>query len=326
MQKAEGQMARKRFAAFAWGVLGLNLGVVLWGAYVRATGSGAGCGRHWPLCNGEVVPRSAGIETLVELTHRVTSGLALVAVLAMAVWAYRIFPPRHRVRFAATLSLVFIVIEALIGAGLVLLELVAENQSLARAYWMVAHLLNTFILIGVLALTAWWASGGPPVRLREAGGPARLLALALAAVLAVGVTGAIAALGDTLFPADTLAQGLRDSFSPESHPLVRLRKLHPLLAVIAGAAVVAVARTVARSRPSPATRRLAAAVAALYVTQLVAGAVNVALLAPVWLQLVHLLLADLLWIALVLLSARALASPAPRAPAPPHAAPAIRAP
>jgi cytochrome c oxidase assembly protein subunit 15 len=304
-------MEKTRFAAYAWGVLGLNLIVVLWGAFVRATGSGAGCGRHWPLCNGEVVPRSAKLETVIELTHRLTSGLALVAVLVMLVWAFRAYSRGHAVRLGATLSLVFIVVEALLGAGLVLLELVAMNDSVARAYWMVAHLLNTFILLGVLALTAWWASGSPAVRLRGAGTVGWALAGAIVGFLAVGATGAIAALGDTLFPAESLAQGLRDSFSPESHPLIRLRKLHPILAIAAGAATVLAARFVARRRPSTPTHRTAAAVSALFALQILAGAVNVVLLAPVWLQLLHLLLADLLWIALVLLTASALAVPSP---------------
>lgn len=305
-------MLNIRFSRYAWGVLGLNLLVILWGAYVRATGSGAGCGRHWPLCNGEVVPRSPQLETVIELTHRVTSGFALAAVVVMLVWAFRSYPAGHRVRLGATLSLVFIVVEALIGAGLVLLELVAMNESAARAYWMVAHLLNTFILLAVLTLTAWWASGGAAVRLRGAGAAGWAVASAMVGVLVVAATGAIAALGDTLFPSQSLAQGLRDSFSPESHLLVRLRKLHPLLAIAAGAAAVLAARALTRARPAIATRRAAAVVTGVYALQLVAGTLNVVLLAPVWLQLLHLLLADLLWIALVLLAASALAAPGPR--------------
>lgn len=300
-------MQNKPFARYAWAVLGYNLFVVLWGAYVRATGSGAGCGRHWPLCNGEVVPRSAQAETVIELGHRLTSGLALLAVVGMLVWAFRAYPRGHRVRTGAVLSLVFIVVEALVGAGLVLLELVAENASVARAYWMIAHLLNTFILVGVLTVTAWWASGGSAVRLRGSGAAGWALAAAMVGVLLVGATGAVAALGDTLFPAESLGQGLRDSFSRDSHPLVRLRKIHPMGAVLIGAIVVGAARFLARARPTDSTERLAGAVTAIYAAQLVAGAANVALLAPVWLQLVHLLLADLLWIALVLLGAAALA-------------------
>lgn len=301
-------MQRNRFASFAWGVLAYNLLVILWGAYVRITGSGAGCGSHWPLCNGEVVPRSPQLETVVEFTHRLTSGLALLAVVGMLLWALRAFPAGHRVRLGAKLSMGFMIVEALIGAGLVLLELVADNASMARAFWMIAHLVNTFFLLGALALTAWWASGGAAVRLRGQGALGAALAVGVAGVLVVGASGAIAALGDTLFPSASLAEGLRQSFSADAHPLVQLRKLHPLVAVLVGAYLVGLGRAAARLRPSADARRLAGALLGLYVVQLVAGAANVVLLAPGWMQLLHLLLADFVWIALVLLAASALAA------------------
>src|SRR5690606_27100055 len=130
------------------------------------SGSGAGCGSHWPLCNGVVLPRAPAIETIIEFTHRITSGLALVAVVVMLVWAYRKFAPGHRVRRGAVVVVVFMVMEALLGAGLVLFELVAHNASMTRAFSMIAHLLNTFLLIGAISVTAWWASGGRGLRLR----------------------------------------------------------------------------------------------------------------------------------------------------------------
>ena len=151
-----------RYAAFAWGTLLLNIFVILWGAFVRATGSGAGCGSHWPSCNGEVIPWSAQTETLIEFTHRITSGLALIAVVILLVWAMRSYPKGHVVRLGAKLSLGFLVLEALLGAGLVLFELVAYNDSGTRAVVGALHLVNTFLLLSVLTLTAWWASGGQP--------------------------------------------------------------------------------------------------------------------------------------------------------------------
>ena len=301
-------MTSPRFATYAKAVLGLNILVILWGALVRATGSGAGCGSHWPLCNGEVVPRAAGIETMIELTHRLTSGLALVAVGLMAWWAFRIFPRGHRVRWAALASLALIIVEALIGAGLVLLELVAENASLARGYWMVGHLINTFILIAALTLTAAWAAGMPRLELAGRQREVGMFALGFVTLLLVGATGAIAALGDTLFPAATLADGLRDSISADSHPLVRLRKLHPLIAIVSGALVAVIARGSAARDARPVVRQLASTLLGLYVVQLVLGALNVALLAPVWMQLIHLLLANAVWVALVLLAAMSLAA------------------
>lgn len=302
-------MKQSRFAAYAWGVLLYNLGVILWGAFVRASGSGAGCGSHWPLCNGDVIPKAAYIETLIEFTHRLTSGVALLLVVGLAVWAFRAFPAKHHVRFGAILSLIFIISEALVGAGLVLFGLVAENSSRMRAVVISIHLVNTFLLVAGLTLTAWWAAGGPPVQLRRTGYPAVLLAVALFASLLLGITGAITALGDTLFPVGSVAEGIQRDFATTAHFLERLRIIHPALAVALGVYVVVASRIVSRMRPSMHTNRFARLLVGLFGVQLLVGLLNVQLLAPIWLQLVHLLLADGVWIALVLLSASALAAP-----------------
>jgi len=283
-----------------------NLGVILWGAYVRATGSGAGCGAHWPLCDGRIVPRSLGVATLIEYSHRLTSGLALVSVVLLWLWVRRTVPAGHPARRGALMSVIFMLLEAAVGAGLVLFELVADNASMARALFMAVHLTNTFLLVAWMTLTAWWLSGGDAVALSRRPGRSATAAGVLAAVVVVGVSGAIAALGDTLFPSRTLADALAADLSPTSHLLIRLRMLHPAFAVATAVLLVAVSPLLAGWAVDPRATRLARAVAGLAITQVVAGVVNVVLLAPVWLQLVHLLLADLLWIALVLLCAVAL--------------------
>jgi heme A synthase len=295
------------FARYAWGVLAANLAVIAWGAYVRATGSGAGCGQHWPLCNGEVIPRAERIQTIIELTHRVTSGLALVLVVAMAVWAFRARPRGSVVRRGAIASVVLMLSEALIGAGLVLLKLVEHDASVMRAVSTSLHLTNTFLLLAALTLTAWWASGGERVRLRGQGAAPWILAAPLAGAIIVATSGAIAALGDTLFPSASLAQGLADDASPTAHLFIRLRVLHPFLAGGVSAIALVCAGVVPLMRRDSRTRAAARAVHALVFVQVCAGLVNLALLAPVSMQLVHLLLADALWIALVLLTATALA-------------------
>lgn len=285
------------FARFAWVVLGYNVFVVLWGALVRATGAGAGCGSHWPLCNGQVVPQSPSVKTLIELTHRFTSGLSLIGVVVLCWWAFRVFSKGHRVRRFATLALIFILIEALLGAGLVLLEYVDQNKSVGRAFYLSAHLVNTQILLGVLALTAWYS------RRPSAGQAGRgMLGGALLISLIVGVSGAIAALGDTLFPATSLTQGMQQEMSSTAHFLLRLRVFHPGLALLAGVYIVFAAFKVIRARQSEMSARLALWTCGLVLLQLIVGAINVLLLAPVWMQLVHLFLADALWIALVLLA------------------------
>ena len=296
-------MQLTRFAKFAWGVLIYNLGVILWGAYVRATGSGAGCGSHWPLCNGEVVPRAPQAETIIEFVHRLTSGLAFLLVLVMLVWALRAYPKGHTVRLGAGLSILLITTEALVGAGLVLFEWVAYDVSTGRVISISVHLVNTLLLLAALTLTAWWASGGEPVRLSGHGAILWMFALGFLGVLVIGVSGAITALGDTLFPAESLAEGVAQDLSPQAHFLVRLRVWHPVIAIVVGLYLLFLSGLVAMFRVTSRVRRCTAALTALIVTQLLAGLVNLLLLAPVWMQLVHLLLADLVWIALVLMAA-----------------------
>ncbi len=296
-------MRLNRFSKFAWIVLFYNILVVLWGAYVRATGSGAGCGSHWPLCNGEVIPRAPQLETIIELTHRLTSGVAFLLVVGMLIWAFRKYPKAHIVRKGAGWSTFFIITEALVGAGLVLFEWVAHDASLGRVISMAVHLINTFLLLAALALTAWWASGGDRPNLKGHGVQTWLFGLGFLLMLVLGVSGAVTALGDTLFPSASLAEGLREDFSAEAHFLVRLRVWHPVIAILTGMYLLFLAGFIAMFRVNPTIRRLAAALAGLFVIQGMAGLINLALLAPVWMQLVHLLLADLVWLSLVLLAA-----------------------
>lgn len=300
-------MKLNRFAKFAWFVVAYNLMVILWGAYVRASGSGAGCGSHWPLCNGEVIPRGAQIQTLIELTHRLMSGLALAAIIILAVWAFRSLPRKHPAIKGAALSLIFIMTEALIGAGLVLFELVAQNASMARAMFMSVHLVNTFLLLAFLTLTAWWASGGDAPRLKGQGSLLPIFIIALLCTLVLAVSGAITALGDTLFPVSSLSEGLKQDLSTTAHVFIRLRFLHPILAFIVGCILIFTAIMASFLRPSAWVRRCTFTLVALVILQIMAGLINLALLAPVWLQLTHLLLADLMWLALVLLTSASLA-------------------
>jgi heme a synthase len=298
-----------KLARYAWFVLAWNVVVILWGAYVRATGSGAGCGAHWPLCNGEVVPRAPDTAMLIEFSHRATSGLALVAVALLAVWTWRAVAAGHSARKAATASAAFIVVEALLGAGLVLFRLVAQDESLARAMVMPLHLANTLVLLLCLTLTAHFLSGGAPIAVRGRTRTFGLLLALLVLMIGVGKTGAIAALGDTLYPAASFLDGLKADLAPTSSLLLRLRILHPALGVAVAAMLAFGAAAVPLAAADRRGRVAKRAVVALAVVQVVLGFVNVWLLAPVWMQIVHLLVADLLWIALVLMAASALARP-----------------
>jgi cytochrome c oxidase assembly protein subunit 15 len=274
------------FARYAWCVLGWNLLVVMWGALVRASGSGAGCGSHWPLCNGEVIPPSPTVQTVIEFTHRLTSGLALLGVGGLVVWSRRIFPRGEAARRWAWYALGFIIVEALLGAGLVLLSYVEKNASAGRAVYLCLHLTNTLLLLGAIAGTAV----GRPFRWSEV---PQMLKASLAAALLASLTGAIAALGDTLYPATSMIEGVRQEFAAGAPALLRLRLIHPVVATLAGFLVLLAAFTSLQGRAR-------SAVAALTVIQLAAGGLNVVLLAPVWMQILHLGLASLIWIGLVL--------------------------
>ena len=270
----------RAFARFAWGLCVYDVAVMAWGAFVRATGSGAGCGRHWPTCNGEVVPHAPQLKTLIELSHRVSSGVACALTAVLLVWALRVFPPRHRVRRGAAAAMAFMAGEALIGAGLVLFELVAHDASLTRALSMSAHLGNTFLLLASMTLTAFWASGGGPMELRGQGALGLALAVPVVAMLAVGASGAVAALGDTLFPAPSLAAGLAQDWAPNAHIFVKLRTIHPMLAVATAAAIVVAASVTRAMRPTRAVEIASRLASGLAAAQVCAGLMDVALRAP----------------------------------------------
>lgn len=292
--------AHRRFTIFSWSFLAYNLLVIAWGAYVRATGSGAGCGAHWPLCNGEIIPRNPQIETLIEFSHRISSGLILIFAVVLLVASWKIFKKGSLVRKAAVFSLIFTITEALVGAGLVLFELVAENASVTRALSMVVHLINTYLLLGALTLTAWWSSFGEPKHLVWPGSSGIVLLTGLIALLVLGASGAVTALGDTLFPAGSLAEGIQQDLSPTAHFLIRLRVLHPIIAVSVGVYLFAAVIWLRKFHGQLALQKMRPLLLGLFGLQLLLGTINLILLAPVWLQMVHLVVSDLIWAALVL--------------------------
>lgn len=295
-------------------MLAYALAVIVFGAWVRITGSGAGCGQHWPTCHGEVVHRPQSIETHIELSHRYSSGLLLVLAGGLLIWALRRFERPHPARWGAALGVVFLIIEALLGAGLVMFELVADDDSIARAIVMAIHLTNTCVLMGALA-TAAWTGVGTGVgqaerrpRLRGSGSRGWLLVGALLLVLAISTSGAVTALGDTLYPvADDgrVVAHLVDDQSLTAHFLQRMRVVHPIVAIVGGLALAWLAIGLPGMDARPTLRRLGNVVAGLVVAQLCAGVLNVMLSAPGWMQLVHLALATTLWTSLVVLTLEA---------------------
>ncbi|MGB0589949.1 MAG: COX15/CtaA family protein [Myxococcota bacterium] len=297
--------SNRAFTTFAWVTYAYLLCVILFGAWVRITGSGAGCGSHWPTCHGELIPRDPSIQTMIEYTHRLTSGLCGGFALVLVGWASRRFGAASRVSLAAWAVLAFVIVEGAIGAGLVLGELVADDASEARAIVISLHLVNTLTLVGASALAAWWSHPQRALA-RLTGSTARWLWLVLICLVFTSMTGAVTALGDTLFPVQAvpgvdLVDRLREDLSPSQHFLIRLRIVHPILACVVALVAGWVALTI-QDRHSGVTRTLARLGLSCIVVQVILGFANISLGAPGWMQLLHLLTAQLLWTCFLLLT------------------------
>ncbi|RYG41622.1 hypothetical protein EON79_20445, partial [bacterium] len=195
-------MKSTRFGTFVWGVLIYNLLAVAWGVYVRASGSGDGCGTNWPLCDGGHIPLNGMQAKLVESSHRISTGLIGVLVAILLVGAFRIFPKGHLARKAAVGAMFMTLLEGGIGASLVKFKLVTDNPSTARATIMGFHVVSTFLLLGCIAVVALLASGAPTVRPKGQGPVAAMVLIGLLSTCFLGVSGAISALGHQLQPVD----------------------------------------------------------------------------------------------------------------------------
>jgi cytochrome c oxidase assembly protein subunit 15 len=279
--------------------VGYFIFVVLLGAVVRATDSGGGCGASWPLCNGDFFPHHPRLATVIEFTHRSTSGVCTILLIGLAVWTFLATPTGHRSRKSVSWAGFFLVTEALLGAALVLKHWVENNVSTGRTIAQSIHFTNTLLLMAALALTAWFlrdaSDDSPGYR-----GSKTAAWLAVVATIVVGATGALAALADTLFPSPTLAAGMAEDFAASAPALVRMRWLHPAAAVVGLACVALLVRAAVRARGK--WNGVNKAVIGLLGLQFVLGSADVLLLAPTWLQVVHLLGADLYWVALVVLA------------------------
>ena len=305
--------AQHRVHRLAWVTLWYNIGVILWGALVRATGAGAGCGSHWPDCNGEVIPSTENAHTWIEFTHRITTGIDGFLMLALLVLIFKHWPKGHLARKGAVWSMVFLLIEAAIGAALVKFELTADNPKPERAWVVAGHLVNTLLLVGAMCLTCWWSKDGTRLELRERRNLTSWLLGCMGVVILLTATGAVTALGDTLFPSESLAEGFAQDRSATAHIFVKLRIWHPVLALVAAVFCISLASDCRQKVSHPDVNRWASRLQTVVIIQILFGALNLILLAPIWAQMIHLLLANLLWISLVFLAATTLGRPMPLA-------------
>ena len=306
---AETENKKPAFVKYAWFVLGWNLLVILWGVFLRASKSGDGCGQHWLTCQGEVIPSAPQLKTIIEFSHRVTSSLAGILIIVLVVWAFRRWQAgksddrRFTLKLAVG-SLFFVILEGLLGAGLVLTGNTAENLTPERPLWMAGHLVNTFILLAFLTLTAWHAGGRRQIGLPSRRSFKAALALGVAAVFIVGITGSIAALSSMIFPSGTIAEGLAADFSPTSHLLLRLRFLHPITAILTSVFLIFLTGWLAKETGKDnCVVRWTNVISLLVLAQIAVGAGTLFTHSPIVMQLVHLSFADAIWISYVLFSA-----------------------
>ena len=295
-------MSMKVFRRYSWFLVGYNVMVILWGAVVRSTGSGAGCGSNWPLCNGEIIPRAESVHTVIELIHRVTSTADGFLVILLVLFAFRTYGKKSNVFRWAVAALVFIIIEGLLGRMLVVREWVADNVSVIRAVAVAVHLTNTYILLLTLTTTAWLASKGKEVKFRKLRIVNNLLIPAIFLAILFSAMGAITALGDTLFPSESLITGFQKNFDPTANFLIRLRVIHPILAILTSGYILFVIRFIQTKQLGGEVDRRGRWLQGVIFVQVFAGGITVLTLAPIVMQILHLFFADVFWISLVLYS------------------------
>lgn len=293
-------------ARLAWLIVGLNLFVIVWGGFVSASGSGDGCGASWPLCHQLATAETRSWETFVEFFHRITSGLALIGIFYLAWRIFRHYPPGHIVRLGAAYAVIFIITESLLGAALVIFKWVDTNESLARAIVQPIHLVNTFLLMASLGVTAWWAMGNQPPRWSRDRKLLLVLAGGLLGVVLVSGFGTIASLASTIFPSESFFEGVQKDFARNVHYLIRLRVWHPLIAAAVGGYLFYLGRWLEQWWPDERLAALHQFVLMAFIVQFGMGALNAILLTPLWLQMLHLLGAHLLWLGMILLNVTAL--------------------
>lgn len=297
------------FAKYAWFALGYNVLVIVWGVFLRASKSGDGCGEHWLTCNGELIPSAPQFKTVIEFSHRLTTaidGLVMLVLIgwAIAIWRSKRSTQSRQVLYAAIGSFLFVITEAAVGAGLVLTGNVAEAVTDVRPFWAMGHLINTFILLAFLTLTAWFATRERKVGFSIDAKTASLVVLGILGLLFVGLSGSLAALSNMLFPSQTIAEGVAKDLSSASNIILRLRVSHPILSILTSVYLIFLAGWL--KAKSGGERRVAwwsNAVSILVIGQVIFGAATLLTLGPIVMQLGHLLLADAVWIAFVLLVA-----------------------
>ena len=263
---------------------------ILAGAIVRATGSGDGCGASWPTCNGRVIPSLGTSSEIIEFSHRSISGVLLIVTLLLFVKSKDPDTPLLHKKIINYLTF-FVLLEAAIGAVIVIYEWVGLNSSLPRIIAVPLHLVNTFALLGFYTLIFYL--------LRESENKLsnffdKRIKIAFVLFFLTGATGSITALADVLFPSASFVEGFIEDFDSTSEVLTRLRILHPFVSTILSIFLFSESNRFKKEFAIDTS-----IIKVLVIVGVILGVLNVVSNIILPLSILHLLLADLLWITYV---------------------------
>ena len=274
---------------------GLYLSIlsILAGAFVRATGSGDGCGATWPTCKGRIIPSLSDTSELIEFSHRSVSGVLLIVTLIIFTKT-RKFQKNSLVRTVTNYLTFFVIFEALIGAVIVIFEWVGLNSSLPRIIAVPIHLVNTFGLLGCYAILYKILDEN----IEEITSMFNKNFIFISSLfLLSGATGSIAALADVLFPSASFIEGFLADFDRTSEVLTRLRILHPVVSSVLSLVLYVYSTQINKKyniRVKPLQTLIFVAV--------FLGFLNVLSNIILPLSILHLAIADFLWISYIYVS------------------------
>ena len=271
----------------------LAISSILAGAIVRATGSGDGCGSTWPTCKGRVIPELSDIPELIEFSHRAVSGILLVVTLIIFLKT-RDLEKNNLKKVISNYLTFFVVLEAVIGAVIVLFEWVGLNSSLPRIVAVPIHLVNTFGLLACF-IALYKVVKDDQQSIKGIVDSQFLVALCL--FLLSGATGSITALADVLFPSESFIQGFMEDFDETSEFLTRLRILHPIVA-----SLLSITLFFESNRLKKTYKLNTKSLKLMVLVAVTLGVVNVLSNILLPLSVLHLAIADFLWITYIYVS------------------------
>ena len=281
------------YRIFAWFVLLLTILVIISGDIVQITGSGAGCGESWPKCNNELLPDVTNKNTIIEFIHRILTTIVGFCIIALALFARILLGKNHFCTKATYTAIFFLVTEILIGAMLVRFGWVEFDMSWGRVIVDSLHVLNTFFLVATLASSTQYKSG---TYLSNYLKNTRTLIIAVIIFLIIAVTGALNSLADLLYIESMPASQKNNIYNF----LISVRALHPFIAITGGITIAYIFLTFSDRLLAIYQKKLIIIILATIGVQFFIGILNIFLMTPLIIQIIHLVLANILWISIVL--------------------------